>query len=240
MIATAVAPTSSPQRIHPAASLLVQVLLRGLARVTHRFASLWRRCECRRRARLESGRSSWHHSCDDGKRSDSTEDQAMTSRHPWVFACALAAGSALTLPAAAQQRSDTVEYVGPNRPLLKSGAWTLGLSYVPALIVGIESDLPEDRYLLVPVAGPWVDLAKRDCPTCEHETMNKVLLAADGIFQGIGSLQIIGSFLFFERTETTVVSRRKPSDGQKSDFSLRLSPKRYSGGGFGLNAIGTF
>ena len=164
----------------------------------------------------------------------------MNSRHPWVFAFALAAGTALTLPARAQHRTDTVEYAGPNRTLLKSGAWTLGLSYVPALIVGIESDLPEDRYLFVPVAGPWVDLAKRDCPTCEHETLNKVLLATDGIFQGIGSLQIIGSFLFFERTETTVVSRRGPSDSRKSDFSLRLSPKRYASGGYGLIADGTF
>ena len=163
----------------------------------------------------------------------------MNSRHPLIFALALAAGATLTLPAAAQQRTDTVEYAGPNRSLLKGGAWTLGLSYVPALIVGIESDLPEDRYLLVPVAGPWVDLAKRDCPTCAHETLNKVLLATDGIFQGIGSLQIIGSFLFYERTETTTVSRRKPGE-PKSDFSLRLSPKRYGSGGYGLTAFGTF
>jgi len=164
----------------------------------------------------------------------------MNARHPWTFAAALAAGTTLAVPAVAQHRTDTVEYAGPNRSLLKGGAWTLGLSYVPALIVGIESDLPEDRYLLVPVAGPWVDFAKRDCPTCDHETLNKVLLATDGIFQGIGALQIVGSFLFFERTETTTVSGRKPRDSQASDFSLRLSPRRYGSGGYGLTAFGTF
>jgi len=162
----------------------------------------------------------------------------MNSRHLCAFA--FAAGTALTLPASAQKRTDTVEYAGPNRTLLKSGAWTLGLSYVPALVVGLQSDLPEDRYLLVPVAGPWIDFAKRDCPTCDHETANQVLLVTDGIFQGISALQIVGSFLFFERTETTVVSRRTPSDGVKSDFSLRLAPKRYAAGGYGLTAIGTF
>src|SRR5687768_7526558 len=116
----------------------------------------------------------------------------MKSGHSWVFAATVALGVAAAAPAGAQHRTDTVEYAGPNRTLLRSGAWTLGLSYVPALVVGIESDLPADRYLLVPVAGPWLDLGNRgDCDGCDRETLNKVLLVTDGVFQGLGSLQII-------------------------------------------------
>jgi hypothetical protein len=149
------------------------------------------------------------------------------------------------VPAAAQQRRvDAVEYVGPDRTLLRSGVWTLGLSYVPALVVAIESPLPADRYLYAPVAGPWLDLAHRECSTCRHETLNKVLLVTDGIIQGIGSLEIIGSFLFIERA--TVYSgaeelpRRVAAKSERdSDFRIGLAPRKMAGG-YGLAAVGTF
>jgi hypothetical protein len=149
----------------------------------------------------------------------------------------------LAAPASAQRRVDTVEYVGPDRSLLRSGAWTLGLSYVPALIVAIESDLPADKYLYAPVAGPWLDLSKRDCSTCKHETLNKVLLVTDGIIQGIGSLEIIGSLLFIERASATTAGYEPPrvaSDAKAhSAFRLRFAPRRIAGG-YGLAAVGNF
>ena len=159
----------------------------------------------------------------------------MKTRFILALATTLVAGVAISAPAAAQQRVDTVEYTGPDRGLLKSGAWTLGLSYVPAAIVGIESSLPADRYLLAPVAGPWIDYAKRDCSNCTNETLNKVLLATDGVFQGLGALQIIGSFLFVEHT---VVTRPARVEAPKNALNLRLVPK-FSGG-YGLAAIGNF
>ncbi len=146
-------------------------------------------------------------------------------------------------PASAQRRVDTVEYVGPDRTLLRSGVWTLGLSYVPALVVAIESPLPADRYLYAPVAGPWLDLAHRECSTCRHETLNKVLLVTDGIIQGIGSLEIVGSLLFIERTSASGASDSptvaSTKDRRTSDFKLRFSPRKIAGG-YGLAAIGTF
>lgn len=160
-----------------------------------------------------------------------------------TLAAAAAFTAAVSAPAAAQRRVDTVEYVGPDRTLLRSGVWTLGLSYVPALVVAIESDLPADRYLYAPVAGPWLDLAHRECSTCRHETMNKVLLVTDGIIQGIGSLEIIGSLLFIERASMSTAAdgaprmASKPKDG--SDFRLRFAPRKIAGG-YGLAAIGTF
>jgi hypothetical protein len=147
------------------------------------------------------------------------------------------AGTSLCFPAVAQQRLDTVEYTGPDRGLLRTGAWTLGLSYAPALIVGISSSLPEDRYLLAPVAGPWMDYAKRDCSTCKHETLNRVLLVTDGIIQGVGALEIIGSFLFVERTVTTRPARREAPN--TAALRLHVIPTRVSGG-YGLAALGNF
>jgi hypothetical protein len=124
---------------------------------------------------------------------------------------------------------------GPNRAMLSSGAWTLGLSYVPALVVAIESSESADKNLYVPVAGPWIDFAERDCPTCRHETANKVLLVTDGIFQGIGALQILGSFLFVE----TRTSAAEAEPRVAKSPPLRVTPTRLDGG-YGLAARGTF
>ena len=164
----------------------------------------------------------------------------MKAKHVLAIAAALAGTALVSRPAAAQHRVDTVEYTGPDRGLLKTGVWTLGLSYVPALVVGISSDRPEDRYLLAPVAGPWIDFAKRDCPAgngCNHETLYKALLATDGVIQGIGALEILGSFFF---TEHSVASRSaRAVDRPQSAFELHVVPKKYTGG-YGLAAVGKF
>lgn len=160
----------------------------------------------------------------------------MKTRTILTLAATIAAGVAISVPASAQQRVDTVEYTGPDRGLLRAGAWTLGLSYVPAAIVGISSPLPADRYLLAPVAGPWVDYAKRDCSDCKNETLNKVLLATDGVFQGLGALQIIGSFLFVEHS---VVTRPASVGTPNNALNLRVVPKRIAGG-YALTASGNF
>lgn len=155
-----------------------------------------------------------------------------------TFAVALGVGLAVAAPAHAQARVDTVEYTGPDRGLLHSGIWTLGLSYVPALVVGIESKLPEDRFLFAPVVGPWIDFAKRDCPTCNHEQLNKVLLVTDGIIQGVGALEIVGSFFFVEHT---TISRTASDDSDKpaKNFELHVIPTRVAGA-YGLAALGKF
>ncbi|HTQ03949.1 MAG TPA: hypothetical protein VMI54_08825 [Polyangiaceae bacterium] len=162
----------------------------------------------------------------------------MKAQNTWILAAAVGLGLAVATPAHAQARVDTVEYTGPDRGLLHSGIWTLGLSYVPALVVGIESSLPDDRFLFAPVAGPWIDFAKRDCPTCNHEQLNKVLLVTDGIVQGVGALEIVGSFFFIEHT---TVSRTADDDGDKpkSAFELHVVPTRVAGA-YGLAAIGKF
>ena len=125
----------------------------------------------------------------------------------------------------------------PNRSLLRSGLFTLGASYVPALVVAIESDRPADDHLYAPIVGPWLDLAHRgdDCDgECEGETVNKVLLVTDGVFQGIGALQILGSFVFPETRAVTIAH----ADGTPA-VSFTVMPTKITRGS-GLVAMGKF
>jgi hypothetical protein len=126
---------------------------------------------------------------------------------------------------------------GPNAYLLRSGLFTLGLSYAPALVVAIESDRDADDHLYIPVVGPWLDLANRgDCQgDCDGETVNKVLLVTDGIFQGLGALQIVAALVFPDTRGGVTVVGGKPG----SDVTMSLLPARFAGGQ-GLMAVGEF
>jgi hypothetical protein len=148
------------------------------------------------------------------------------------------------------ERNETSER--PNRQLLRAGAWTLGVSYVPALVVAIKSERRGDDYLYYPVVGPWMDLAHRgECATCsrQHETLNEGLLIADGVFQGVGALQIVGAFLLPERqtpeTESArrakrlLIAREQAGAQEQAGIRLRLRPVRLSGG-YGLQATAKF
>lgn len=94
----------------------------------------------------------------------------------------------------------TYEEQMPNGALIGSGLVMFGASYLPSVLVAAESSRRGDTTLYVPVAGPWMNMAQRDsnCPggRCANDMPNKVMLVADGLFQGFGALQILGGFLF--------------------------------------------
>jgi hypothetical protein len=126
---------------------------------------------------------------------------------------------------------------GPNSALLGSGLFAFGIPYVASVIVAAESNHAGDKNLYVPVVGPWMDFAQRgDCggltqPSCDSETGYKVLLAADGILQGIGAIEIVGALLMPEtHTVTTVATEPR----------IMLGPSRVGRSGYGLSAVGTF
>jgi hypothetical protein len=131
-----------------------------------------------------------------------------------------------------------VSQTRPNSAMLTSGAFALGVPYVASIIVGAASSHPGDRNLFIPVAGPWIDLADRHCEVgtpCNHEGLYKGLLIADGIFQGLGALQIAGAFLFPE-TVTVTNTARRPRPRMEG---VRVAPSSV-GSGYGLAAIGRF
>ncbi len=138
-------------------------------------------------------------------------------------------------------KDQTVSTV-PNRPLLHSGIWILGLSYVPAVIVAAESNREGDKRLYIPVAGPWLDLASRsNCPSnvgCSNETSNKVFIVIDGVFQALGAFNIVGAFVFPE-TRTVTVGSSERSATSVSSLSVHLRPIKI-GANYGVAAVGTF
>jgi hypothetical protein len=134
---------------------------------------------------------------------------------------ATAAATTLTVtmtaasPSHAQQATrDVVTYEEnvPNRGLIVSGAVLLGATYSVSTLVGFTSSEPADRALLVPVAGPWMDLADRPgCSDnnqgCNGETAARVLLVADGVGQALGALNMVGGFVFPAKRIVTKVGK---------------------------------
>lgn len=98
----------------------------------------------------------------------------------------------------------------PGIGTIETSRWTFALvtgiivfptSYLPAAIVGAGSNRQEDRWLLAPVVGPWIDLAERsECvppsvppgalpiDPCAEEKANKFAIVASGIGQGVGAV----------------------------------------------------
>lgn len=144
-------------------------------------------------------------------------------------------GTAAT--ASAQQAvvvaNDHDEHVsrGPNAYLFKSGLIMTAVAYTPALIVAINSDRSEDKYLYAPVVGPWLDLGARD----GGSKGEKALLVVDGVFQSVGAIQILASFLFPASRDTA-----KASGSTSVASQTIVAPAKLSRDGYGLVALGHF
>lgn len=121
----------------------------------------------------------------------------------------------------------------PNRPLLV-GSGMLGLAaYVPSAVAGGISDRSEDRYLFIPVAGPWIDLAQRDCNArpCGDEDLNKALIIGSGVVQGISALGVLSSFFVPESSRTLSTAQQK---------KFFVAPGQVSRSAYGMTAVGIF
>lgn len=130
----------------------------------------------------------------------------------------------------------------PNVGLITTGIVTLGLAYGASTVVAATSKNPADQRLYVPVAGPWMNLAERaPCHgrACGSEGTYKALLVADGIFQGLGALEILGGLLTTETRTVTTARRSSPPTAQQAP-SVRVSPTRFGQGAYGISAYGTF
>jgi hypothetical protein len=132
--------------------------------------------------------------------------------------------------------ADTIStYAGPDRVLLGSGIATLAMAYVPSAIVAAESSLNTDHVLYAPVVGPWVDLGNRPVcrlrVSCDLEKVNRVLIASDGVFQGIGAVALALSFVVPERAKKVVVVQTQ---------GVHVTPAQFGSHGYGVAAIGDF
>ncbi|WP_394846774.1 hypothetical protein LZC95_04830 [Pendulispora brunnea] len=154
------------------------------------------------------------------------------------------------------QRDTSADTYRPNRKLLIGGVLTLGVAYAPAAVVGSTSDHHGDRSLLIPLAGPWIDLADRGpCggsgqQSCGDDTGNRVLIAVDGVFQAIGALQILGAFIWPETRRVEVIEgkgylapvaqKRSVPVAQQQKLQWQVAPARLGRSGYGMSLVGTF
>ena len=130
-----------------------------------------------------------------------------------------------------QARAPRVSSV-PNGPMIWSGLFTFAVPYTISVVVGATSKLDQDRFLFIPLVGPWIDFATRPgCPTvlgtCAGETAARVGLGFDGAFQGLGAVAFVSGF--FWRREVVV----------SDSMSFIVTPYGGRGSG-GLVAAGHF
>jgi hypothetical protein len=104
------------------------------------------------------------------------------------------------------------------------------------VVIAAESSLPADHHLYVPAVGPWIDLGNRPPCTvsgiaCTTEAGNKVLLAIDGVLQGLGVLTIFAGFLVPEHVTMATYA---------SGPSIHVTAARMGTDGVGAAAYGSF
>jgi hypothetical protein len=77
------------------------------------------------------------------------------------------------------------------------GSLVFAAAYIPSAVIGGTSDVKGDSLLLIPLLGPWLDLAKREAcnpndaaeqtlTPCSTESFNNALLVTSGVTQLIG------------------------------------------------------
>jgi hypothetical protein len=129
-------------------------------------------------------------------------------------------------PGQTQQAYSETTWKRPNRPLLTTSALTFTAAYLPTLITAAVNDDDSSDNLFIPLAGPWMEIARNDT-----SGGNKALLVFSGIFQDLGALGMISSF-FVPETKT----ERWYLMGNKR-FSAAPVATRDT---YGLTARGTF
>jgi hypothetical protein len=94
----------------------------------------------------------------------------------------------------------------PRSGLLIAGTAVLGASYVVSATIALTTDNTDDRWLFVPVFGPFLDLAARQGHTCSigeikdrcdlFTASHRFYLALDGIVQLTGSVLFVSGLAF--------------------------------------------
>ena len=100
-----------------------------------------------------------------------------------------------------------------------------------------ESDWRGSKNLRIPVAGPWMALAKTGCvdPGCNKfpVVVGALFVILDGVAQA-GGLGIIGEGLFLK------TSGDKPAPQKAHATTWRAVPFNFEKDGVGLGVVGTF
>lgn len=141
-------------------------------------------------------------------------------------------------PTTTESRStDTVTVsrkIRPNRPWLITGGAILLGGYVTTAVVTMSSGrTAEDRNLLLPVAGPWLNLADRQCSGCENETRNVAMVIGSGVVQGVGAVMTVASFFIPEKVAAATITA--------GPLKMNVLPTTVGrSNGLGVGTVGVF
>ena len=150
-----------------------------------------------------------------------------------------------TLPPATVSGTELVapSYHMESRPspwLMVPGSVVLGLAYAGAVTSAIASRCPNNRWMALPLAGPFVTGAKYDTnyqgACSDPEAINQAVARLDGVVQGIGALLIVGSLLLPTHTVVRDVTTLRGT----ATVSWQLTPLSLGKTGGGLGVLGTF
>lgn len=132
----------------------------------------------------------------------------------------------------------------PRKGLVVTGAVLLGGMYAISASVAGSSKHDGDIYMLVPVAGPFIDMSTRSSCTSstfsctESEGSTRFLLTFDALTQITGAtLLVVGVAAprkILERDDAPVYGR------DTSTFRWAFAPRTFRGGGLGVGWGGQF
>jgi hypothetical protein len=139
-------------------------------------------------------------------------------------------------PPSAESSEKTIEK-RPHSTLLSTGVGLFVIGYGSSVVAGAVSNRDEDKNLFIPVVGPWMDLADRDCGSrgCGgNEDLAKAMIVTSGIVQGAGVIMGLSSLFI---PETTSVKEERRSAAVKP--TVRVTPVSF-GAGAGAGVVGRF
>ncbi len=133
-----------------------------------------------------------------------------------------------------------------RKGLVIAGSVITGVPWLIGLPTALGSETSADRWLLVPVIGPWGDYASRpkcqDTDTasgafdCVGEGLIRALLVLDGILQTTGAIL----FTVGIAAEKTVLVRNDVAIVHETKRTVKFLPSRVGPNAFGLTAFGEF
>ena len=123
-------------------------------------------------------------------------------------------------------------YERPHKTLLIAGATTFVATYAVTASFAGAGQRAADRDLFVPLAGPFMNFANRNCARdCATDTRDNALILTSG------ALQLIGVGLMI--TSAFVPNRVAAGHIVAGPVTMQVAPTAAAGGG-GLGAVGTF
>ncbi len=137
----------------------------------------------------------------------------------------------LTLEPSAEQPQ------GPSPLLITTGAVLFAVPYGLSVVSAANSQVFSDKWLYVPVAGPWGDIIARLSCTTSGCKGDLATAAVPLVFAGLGQAAGVGVLIkALIDPPNGLAQPREASDGRPH---VHVAPTSYMGGG-GLQAYGAF